>query len=295
MQTAVERPGRKITGFLVLLLEFGILAGIIATIISMAQVAPGQTPTVPSIVLLVGLGLSFFLLMPGFFTVEPNSSKTLVFFGAYVGTVRDSGFWWTNPFCARKRVSLRVRNFNSEQLKVNDQGGNPIEIAAVVVWRVTDAAKALFDVDDYEQFVEIQTETALRGLASRYHYDSHEDDETSLRGSQQLVASTLKAQVEERLVRAGVEIVEARLSHLAYAPEIAQAMLRRQQAHAIIAARAQIVEGAVGMVKMALAKLADEKIVELDEEKKATMVNNLLVVLTSEQETTPVLNAGSIY
>ncbi len=295
MPSVKERAGFRVTGFLVLPLQLGVLAGAIAIAVSLADIPTGQSPTIFSIVALVALAITFFLMIPGYFTVEPNASKTLIFFGAYVGTIRHSGFWWTNPFTLRKRVSLRVRNFNSERLKVNDQGGNPIEIAAVVVWRVTDAAKALFDVDDYVEFVAIQTETALRGLASRYHYDSHEDDELSLRGSQQLVANTLKEQVEERLERAGVEIVEARLSHLAYAPEIAQAMLRRQQAQAIIAARSQIVEGAVGMVKMALKQLSDENIVQLDEDKKATMVNNLLVVLTSEQESQPIINAGSIY
>ena len=295
MQTAVERPGRKITGFLVLLLEFGILAGIIATIISMAQVAPGQTPTVPSIVLLVGLGLSFFLLMPGFFTVEPNSSKTLVFFGAYVGTVRDSGFWWTNPFCARKRVSLRVRNFNSEQLKVNDQGGNPIEIAAVVIWRVQDTAQAMFDVDDYEHYVETQSESALRHIASHYAYDQGEEDEITLRSHVDEVSQALRGELHERLAKAGVRVEEARLTHLAYAPEIAQAMLRRQQAEAVIAARQKIVHGAVSMVEMALKELAEKQVVSLDDERRAAMVSNLMVVLCSESEVHPIVNTGTLY
>ena len=296
MQSVVEKQAFKVSGYVGLFLHFIIAAVCVATILWLKPIADqDQRPPVLPILVLIGAFFLFLLWIRGYFTVEPNSSKTLIFFGAYVGTVRESGFYWTNPFTIRKRVSLRVRNFVSEQLKVNDEGGNPIEIAAVVVWRVTDVSRALFDVDDYAEFVEIQTETALRGLASRYPYDSHDDQEMSLRGSQQKVAETLKEQLEERLQVAGVDIIESRISHLAYAPEIAQAMLRRQQAQAIIAARAQIVEGAVGMVKMALQQLSSEGIVELDEERKATMVNNLLVVLTSEQQSQPVLNAGTLY
>jgi regulator of protease activity HflC (stomatin/prohibitin superfamily) len=232
--------------------------------------------------------------LSGFFTVEPNQAVVLVFFGRYVGSVREAGFWWTNPFTTKRRISLRVRNFNSKQLKVNDAQGSPIEIAAVVVWQVIDSAKSRFAVDDYEEFVAIQSETAIRTLAIRYPYDAP-DDVPSLRRIGDEVAYELKKEVQARLEVAGVEVLEARLSHLAYAPEIAQAMLRRQQARAIIDARRQIVEGAVGMVDEALKRLSERQIIELDEERKAAMINNLLVVLTSEQNTQPVVNTGSLY
>lgn len=232
----------------------------------------------------------------GFFTVEPNQAVVLVFFGSYVGTVREAGFWWTNPFATKRKVSLRVRNFNSKQLKVNDAQGSPIEIAAVVVWQVVDSAKSRFSVDDYEEFIAIQSETALRALANRYPYDAPDESSIpSLRGIPDEVARELQKEVQVRLEIAGVEVLEARLSHLAYAPEIAQAMLRRQQARAIIDARRQIVEGAVGMVDEALKRLSERQIIDLDEERKAAMINNLLVVLTSEQNTQPVINTGSLY
>lgn len=235
------------------------------------------------------------LLWSGFFVVQPNTARVVVFFGRYVGSVRESGFWWTNPFTLRPRVSLRIHNFNSEKLKVNDALGNPIEIAAVVVWRVVDSAKALLEVENYREFVATQSETAIRALATRYPYDSHREGEESLRGSPEEIAQELKREVQARLEVAGVEVIEARLSHLAYAPEIAQAMLRRQQAEAIIAARQRIVEGAVGMVEMALQQLSDHRVVELDEERRAAMVNNLLVALVSEHEATPVINTGTLY
>ncbi len=232
----------------------------------------------------------------GFFTVEPNQAVVLVFLGRYVGTIREAGFWWTNPFSTKRKVSLRVRNFNSKQLKVNDAFGSPIEIAAVVVWQVVDSAKSRFSVDDYEEFIAIQSETALRALANRYPYDAPDEASSpSLRGIPDEVARELQKEVQARLEVAGVEVLEARLSHLAYAPEIAQAMLRRQQARAIIDARRQIVEGAVGMVDEALKRLSERQIIELDEERKAAMINNLLVVLTSEQNTQPVVNTGSLY
>lgn len=231
----------------------------------------------------------------GFFTVEPNQAVVLVFFGRYVGTVREAGFWWTNPFATKRKVSLRVRNFNSKQLKVNDAQGSPIEIAAVVVWQVVDSAKSRFSVDDYEEFIAIQSETALRALAIRYPYDTPDEAVPSLIGIPDEVAHELQKEVQARLEVAGVEVLEARLSHLAYAPEIAQAMLRRQQARAIIDARRQIVEGAVGMVDEALKRLSERQIIDLDEERKAAMINNLLVVLTSEQNTQPVINTGSLY
>ncbi|WP_161883341.1 SPFH domain-containing protein [Deinococcus alpinitundrae] len=241
------------------------------------------------------LGVLAFFGLIGFFIVQPNQASVLTLFGRYVGTERRNGFYWTNPFTVRKRVSLRIRNFNSERLKVNDLMGNPIEIAAVIVWRVVDTARALFDVEDYGGFVEIQAETALRHLASQYPYDNYEESGLSLRGNADLVAEALGHELTTRLRHAGVEVLEARLSHLAYAPEIAGAMLQRQQASAIIAARSQIVAGAVGMVEMALKQLSEQNIVQLDEERKAQMVSNLLVVLTSERGTQPVVNAGSLY
>ncbi|QFP76212.1 SPFH domain-containing protein [Deinococcus sp. AJ005] len=243
----------------------------------------------------VVLGVLLFFAVIGFFIVQPNQAKVLTLFGRYVGTERRNGMYWTNPLTIRKNVSLRIRNFNSERLKVNDLSGNPIEIAAVIVWRVVDSARATFDVEDYAEFVAIQSETALRHLASQYPYDNYEESGMSLRGNADEVAEALGRELAARLRHAGVEVLEARLSHLAYSPEIAGAMLQRQQASAIIAARAQIVQGAVGMVQMALRELAEQNIVELDEERKAQMVSNLLVVLTSERGTQPIVNAGSLY
>jgi regulator of protease activity HflC (stomatin/prohibitin superfamily) len=231
----------------------------------------------------------------GFLVVQPNEARVLVLFGKYIGSIRDSGFWWANPLTVKRHVSLRIRNFNSERIKVNDLQGNPIEIAAVVVWKVIDSSRALFDVNNYEQFVAIQSETAVRALASEYPYDAHEDEHASLRGNPQEVVENLRIQLQKRLEIAGVQVIESRLSHLAYAPEIAQAMLRRQQAQAIIAARQKIVEGAVGMVDQALKMLNEQKIVMLDEEKKATMVNNLMVALVSESEAQPIINTGTLY
>ena len=231
----------------------------------------------------------------GLFTVQPNQAVVLVLFGTYVGTVKDSGWWWTNPFNTRKRVSLRVRSLNGHTIKVNDQAGNPVEIAAVVVWKVLETAQATFDVENYEDFVTVQSETAVRHLASAYPYDDPDHEAISLRGSTDKVSEFLRAELQERLRTAGVQVIEARLSHLAYAPEIAGAMLQRQQAAAIIAARQRIVDGAVGMVEMALERLAKQNIVQLDEERKAAMVSNLLVVLCGERAATPVLNTGTIY
>jgi regulator of protease activity HflC (stomatin/prohibitin superfamily) len=239
------------------------------------------------VVVLIGFG--------GFFDVNPNEGRVLQLFGRYVGTARDEGLRWTNPFYTKRRVSLRVRNFESSKLKVNDSDGNPIEIAAIVVWKVVDTAEACFEVDDYQNYVTVQSEAAIRNLATRYPYDVHDDAQTSLRGNTAAIARDLKMELHERLGKAGVEVVETRLSHLAYAPEIAAAMLQRQQAGAIIAARQRIVEGAVGMVEMALERLSSQKIVELDEERKAAMVSNLLVVLCGERAAQPVLNTGTIY
>lgn len=231
----------------------------------------------------------------GFFMVNPKEARVMQLFGKYAGTVHDSGLRWANPFYTKMRVSKRVRNFESSKLKVNDKNGNPIEIAAVIVWEVTDTAEAVFQVDDYEDFVSIQSESALRNLATSYAYDHHEDDDISLRSDPTKISLALKNEVQERLEKAGVKVIESRISHLAYAPEIANAMLRRQQAMAIIAARRTIVEGAVGMVEMALTKLEEREIVELDTERKATMVSNLLVVLCSDEAAQPVVNTGSLY
>jgi regulator of protease activity HflC (stomatin/prohibitin superfamily) len=235
------------------------------------------------------------LVLTGLFIVNPNQATVLQLFGHYAGTVRETGLRWTNPFYSKRRISLRIRSFDGEHLKVNDIEGNPIEIAAIVVWRVKDTAEALFNVDDYMAYVKIQSEAALRNLATRYSYDAHDDKHPSLRGHTQVIAEQLKLEIQAQLEKAGIEVVEARISHLAYAPEIAQAMLQRQQAGAIIAARQRIVEGAVGMVEMALDMLSKNKIVELDEERKAQMVSNLLVVLCGERSTQPIINTGTIY
>ena len=231
----------------------------------------------------------------GFFVVNPNEGRVLQLFGAYKGTVRTPGLRWASPFFTKKYISLRVRNFESTKLKVNDLDGNPVEIAAVVVWRVVDSAEAVFEVDNYENYVKVQTESAIRNLATRYPYDTHDDEKVSLRGNTAAVAGDLKTEIQDRLAKAGVEVIEARISHLAYAPEIASVMLRRQQAAAIIAARTRIVEGAVGMVDMALERLSKSSHVQLDEERKAAMVSNLLVVLCSDREAQPVVNTGTLY
>jgi regulator of protease activity HflC (stomatin/prohibitin superfamily) len=235
------------------------------------------------------------VLFGGLFTVQPGLARVLQLFGGYVGTVRAPGLRWANPFYTKRAVSLRVRNFETTKLKVNDHNSNPIEIGAVVVWQVTDTAEALFEVDNFEEYVRVQSESALRGLANQYPYDAHEEGQKSLSANTQDVAEQLKIEIQARLARAGVKVSEARVSHLAYAPEIAGVMLRRQQAAAVIAARRQIVDGAVGMVEQALEQLSRRQIVHLDEERKAAMVSNLLVVLCSEQATQPVVNAGTLY
>jgi regulator of protease activity HflC (stomatin/prohibitin superfamily) len=267
-------------------------------------------------------GVTAIVLLCGHFTLQPNEARVMILFGAYKGTIRASGFWWANPFYSRHRavvhapeageqkksagvstnvrhlsskLSLRARNFNSDKLKVNDKRGNPIEIAAVVVWRVEDTAKAAFDVDDFESYVHIQSESAIRHIASLFAYDRGDEHEPTLRESADEVAAALGRELQERLDKAGVIIEEARLTHLAYAPEIAQAMLRRQQAEAVIAARQKIVHGAVSMVEMALRELSEKSVVQLDEERKAAMVSNLLVVLCGETEVTPVVNTGTLY
>jgi regulator of protease activity HflC (stomatin/prohibitin superfamily) len=282
MDAVREFRSWRVNGFLMLLVEIFLL--IVAGLFLREAVTARE-----------GLPGVFSVAIPGFFVVQPNEARILVFFGRYVGTVRDSGFWWSNPFAIKKHVSLRIHNFNSEKIKVNDLQGNPIEIAAVVVWRVVDSARALFDVENYVGFVGIQSETAIRTLAAQYPYDAHDDTKASLRGSPKEVSEKLRLELEARLDIAGVEVSEARISHLAYAQEIAQAMLRRQQAEAIVAARQKIVEGAVGMVESALKMLGEQNIVRLDEEKKAAMVNNLLVALVSDRETQPVINTGTLY
>jgi len=231
----------------------------------------------------------------GFTVVNPNTARVVLLFGRYHGTLKTDGLRWVNPLTLRRLVSLRVRNFESSKLKVNDHIGNPIEIAAIVVWRVVETAEAMFQVNDYEHFVHVQSESAVRVLATSFPYDAHEEGELSLRGSGDEVSQRLRQEIQERLATAGVEVIEARISHLAYAPEIANAMLRRQQATAIIAARQKIVEGAVGMVEMALEHLSAKRVVELDEERKAAMVSNLLVVLCSDRDAQPVVNTGTLY
>ena len=327
-----ERQAGAVNGWLMLFVNFALLMGgavwLVRIIVSAAS---RHDPTalwwLIAAILLEVLGI---ILLFGHFTLQPNEARVLILFGAYRGTVRTSGFWWAHPFYARVRariplppgsvsqetvkaaaakgmgstflyrnlnakISLRARNFNSEKLKVNDKRGNPVEIAAVVVWRVEDTAKAAFDVDDYESYVHIQSESAIRHIASLYAYDRGEEHEPTLRESADEVAAAMKKELQERLEKAGVVIEETRLTHLAYAPEIAQVMLRRQQAEAVIAARQKIVHGAVSMVDMALRELAEKEVVKLDDERKASMVSNLLVVLCGEAEVSPVINTGTLY
>jgi regulator of protease activity HflC (stomatin/prohibitin superfamily) len=242
------------------------------------------------------LFLPFVFMLPGFFIVNPNGSKVLVLFGEYKGTVKINGFYWTNPFYTKTRISLRARNFDSERLKVNDKKGNPIMISVILVWKVENTFKAAFDVNDYENFVKVQTDAAVRKLAGSYAYDNFDDDEKeiTLRSGLQEINTALEHELEERLLMSGIKVLEARIGYLAYAPEIASAMLRRQQAEAIVAARIKIVEGAVGMVELALAKLSRDKIVDFDEDRKAAMVSNLMVVLCGDRDVTPVVNTGTL-
>ncbi len=245
----------------------------------------------------VGSALAFLVLLislGGLTVVNPNEAVVATLFGSYLGSIKNPGFWWLNPFCVKRRISLKIRNFESSKLKVNDHDGNPIEIGAIVVWKVVETAEAVFHVDDYNNFVHVQTESALRNLATAHPYDAHNDGQMSLRSHTIEIAADLKSEIQARLLQAGVEVIEARISHLAYAPEIASAMLQRQQASAIVAARTKIVEGAVGMVEMALAELSKKQVIQLDEERKATMVSNLLVVLCSDRHTQPVINTGTL-
>jgi regulator of protease activity HflC (stomatin/prohibitin superfamily) len=280
-----ERPLQVMSGWVMLPVVIAMFAGALFMLLRGGQVLIGA----PLMVLTA-------VFMGGFFTLQPNEARVLVLFGDYRGTVRHDGFHWANPFYAKgMKISLRARNLNGETLKVNDKRGNPIEIAAVVVWRVSDTAKAMFDVDHYESYVSIQSESAVRHLANSYAYDHGEENEVTLRSGMDEVSLALTRELQERLGKAGVHIEEARLTHLAYAPEIAQAMLRRQQAEAVIAARQKIVHGAVSMVDMALRELAEKNVVNLDDERRAAMVSNLMVVLCGEAEVHPVVNTGTLY
>ncbi len=328
-----EREARAISGWPMLAVVIVIFLAAIALFVSTAIVGERGDLSGGAAGALVGVGIVLLIagifLSPGFFTLEPNETRVLVLFGAYKGTVRQGGFRWANPFFSngpaakaglevaareaaatggkkgqpsraprkypRYKVSVRARTLNGPRLKVNDRRGNPVEIAAVVIWRVKDTAQAVFDVDDFEQYVETQSETALRHLAGSYAYDHGEENEVTLRSNVDEVSQALKNELEQRLARAGVVVEEARLTHLAYAPEIAQAMLRRQQAEAVIDARQKIVHGAVSMVDMALRDLSDKGVVTLDEERKAAMVSNLMVVLCGESEVHPVVNTGTLY
>ena len=285
-----EREYNGLPGIPILVVLLTIIAGLIWALAMTIQARNPVAIVGVSVTLLVVAFLLF-----GLFMVNPNQGQVLQLFGEYRGTAKLQGLRWANPLLMKKGVSLRVRNFESSRLKVNDSDGNPIEIAAVVVWKVVETAEAVFEVDDFENYVHVQSESALRNLATSYPYDAHDEQMISLRGHTSSVADHLKREIQERLAKAGVEVIEARISHLAYAPEIAAAMLQRQQAGAIIAARQRIVEGAVGMVEMALGMLSQKSIVELDEERKASMVSNLLVVLCGERGAQPIINTGTIY
>ena len=280
-----ETTASTLSGYPMLaILPLTVLAGVAGALI-LGGVAIKILSLIVALLALICLG--------GFYMVAPNEGRVLQLFGQYVGTDRALGLRWANPFYSKQRVSLRIRNFESGQLKVNDSAGNPIEIAAVVVWRVVDTAEAVFEVDDYEDYVAIQSEAAIRNMATSYPYDDHEGESITLRGSANEIGDILKAEVQDRLGKAGVEVLEARISHLAYAPEIASAMLQRQQASAIVAARSKIVEGAVSMVEAALAQLTERQIIDLDAQSKASMVSNLLVILCSDRAAQPVVNSGT--
>jgi len=288
-----EKDIRSLNGLFMLILLLAVLALCVYGFIGLKNQPPEELLT--TLIFWIAVLVVNSILMAGLFIVQPNQGVVLQLFGNYTGTTKVPGLRWANPFLSKRHVSLRVRNFETTHLKVNDRDGNPIEIAAVVVWRVVDTAEAIFMVDNYENYVHVQSEAALRNLATAYPYDSHEDDVMSLRGHTQKVAEHLKDEIQARLMVAGVDVIEARISHLAYAAEIAAAMLQRQQASAIIAARQKIVEGAVGMVEMAIDRLSSKHVIELDEERKAAMVSNLLVVLCGERAAQPVVNTGTIY
>jgi len=285
-----ENPTQSLPGIPVLLVL--IIALLLGAFLGMNGVRVAGPASVAAGVLVIALGI---FCLVGLYMVEPNQAAVLSLFGKYVGTVKDNGLRWNNPFFTKKKVSQRVRNFESGKLKVNELDGSPIEIAAVIVWQVVDSAEAVYNVDDYESFVHIQSESALRAMATSYPYDQHEEGQFALRSHAAEISQHLEKELSERLADAGVQVLNARISHLAYAPEIAHAMLQRQQANAIIAARTRIVAGAVGMVEMALAELQKNGVVQLDEERKAAMVSNLLVVLCGDRSTQPVVNAGTLY
>lgn len=289
-----EREARHVSGWGVLAVIVVVFLASTALIV-LGAIPEGDGPNVPSIVVGSLLVVGGAVTGGGLFTVAPGEVRVLQFAGSYIGTVRQDGLRWANPFATKVKVSTRIRNHETAVLKVNDADGNPIEIAAVVVWQVEDTARAKFEVDDFVRFVGIQTETAVRHIATSYPYDNHEEAGLSLRENADEITETLSLEIAARVQSAGVKVIESRLTHLAYAPEIAQAMLQRQQAGAVVAARARIVEGAVGMVELALAKLAEQDVVELDEERKAAMVSNLLVVLCGERSTQPIVNTGSLY
>lgn len=285
-----EKKASALSGWLMLVLVLVLIVCAVFNVVAAARA--DNPPRALAWVFGVFLGV---LGLAGLTVVNPNDAIVATLFGQYLGSLKNPGFWWINPFSSRKKLSLKVRNFESGKLKVNDHDGNPIEIAAVVVWKVVETAEAVFHVDNYEHFVTVQSEAALRNLASSYPYDAHVEGEKALRSHTLDVAERLKSEIQERLSQAGVEVIESRISHLAYAPEIASAMLQRQQASAVVAARTKIVEGAVGMVEMALDELSKKAVVELDEERKAAMVSNLLVVLCSDRHTQPVVNAGTFH
>ena len=284
-QAHEQRPAFVLPGLPVSIVSWAVVG------ISIGLLFNGTSGVLFGVILII----IFLPLLGGVFTVQPNEARVLTLLGRYNGSVTKAGLWWCNPFNRRKKISLRVRNFQSERIKVNDASGNPIEIGAVVVWRITDTAKAMFDVVDYEQFVTVQSETSLRHLASEYPYDDYKPETLSLRANVDEVGAALRTELQARLQLAGIEILETRLTHLAYAAEIAEVMLRRQQAEAIVAARRTMVQGAVGLVQMALAQLADSDLVELDTERKATMVSNLMVVLSGDHSPAPVINTGTLY
>jgi len=285
-----ERKARGFSGWGMLFTLVVLLFFFLAGLITFARAEEGWS----ALAWAIALAVDVFLLC-GFVVVNPNEAKVVQLFGTYKGSLREMGFWWMNPLMSKRRISLRIRNFETPKLKINDYDGNPIEIGAVVVWKVVDSAEAAFEVDDYENFVHVQSESALRNMATSHPYDAHQEGQMSLRANTAEIATHLKKEIQDRLSKAGVEVLESRISHLAYAPEIASAMLRRQQATAIVAARQKYVEGAVGMVEMALELLSRKNIVQLDEERKAAMVSNMLVVLCSDQHTQPVINTGSLY
>jgi regulator of protease activity HflC (stomatin/prohibitin superfamily) len=285
-----EKEAHPLSGGVMLLLLLAV--SVLAVYWLIRSIGNHETAAILASIFVASVAL---ISLNGLTVVNPNDAVVATLFGTYIGSLKKQGLWWINPFSVKRRLSLRVRNFESSKLKVNDHDGNPIEIAAVVVWKVVETAEAMFHVDNYDNFVHVQSESALRNLATTYPYDAHIDGEMALRSHTAEIADRIRHEIQERLSQAGVEVIEARISHLAYAPEIASAMLQRQQASAIVAARARIVEGAVGMVEMALDELNKKQVVVLDEERKAAMVSNLLVVLCSDRHTQPVVNTGTLH